>query len=86
MLKDDAKTLRDLGIKVRPLSILCLFSINFLILVKDGIKIMLVGSSIGDVMSAASAPPPAEIQKAEGIFLAFFLFSYSDLQSKAQKA
>lgn len=77
MLKDDAKTLRDLGIKVCLLSLPVFFFFRFAFLLKqqDGTKIMLVGSSIGDVMNAASAPPPAEVQKAEGIFF-IFLFVF----------
>jgi len=44
LMKDDTKTLRELG-------------------VKDGVKIMLVGSSIEDVMSTATAPPPTEVKE-----------------------
>jgi hypothetical protein len=46
MLKDDTKTLRELG-------------------VKDGVKIMLIGSSIEDVMSAAAAPTTTTETKEE---------------------
>ncbi len=45
-MKDDSKTLGELG-------------------VKDGVKIMLVGSSIEDVMNAAAPPPSSELK--EGI-------------------
>ena len=55
MLKDDTKTLRDLG-------------------VKDGVKIMLIGSSIEDVMSAASAPPPTTTESKEGTSNSLFIF------------
>jgi len=41
LMKDDSKTLRELG-------------------VKDGVKIMLVGSSIEDVMNTAAPPPPSD--------------------------
>eukprot|EP00027_Filamoeba_sp_ATCC50430_P006244 CAMPEP_0168558700 /NCGR_PEP_ID=MMETSP0413-20121227/10115_1 /TAXON_ID=136452 /ORGANISM="Filamoeba nolandi, Strain NC-AS-23-1" /LENGTH=253 /DNA_ID=CAMNT_0008589849 /DNA_START=19 /DNA_END=780 /DNA_ORIENTATION=+ len=39
MLKDDNKTMQELGIK-------------------DGTKIMLIGSTLNEIMSAAAAPPP----------------------------
>jgi len=42
LVKDDAKTLRELGIK-------------------DGVKLMLVGSTINEVMAASVAPTEAQV-------------------------
>lgn len=46
MLKDDSKTLKDVGIK-------------------DGAKIMMIGSSITDVMNTAQAPTNATAEIAK---------------------
>jgi hypothetical protein len=55
LLKDDSKTLRELGFK-------------------DGVKVMLVGSSITDVMSAATAPSPSATSSAKEGFVFDFVF------------
>jgi len=44
MMKDDSKTLREIGFK-------------------DGVKIMLVGSSIEEVMNVSVAPPPTVLKE-----------------------
>ena len=52
MLKDDNKSLSELG-------------------VKDGAKIMLIGSSIEEVMNVASAPTTTELKEGNAYSLKF---------------
>jgi hypothetical protein len=56
-LKDDTKTLKDLGLA-------------------NGSKVMLVGSTITDVMAAATVPTPTPTEKAQGgILCSFFMIT-----------
>lgn len=58
MLKDDAKTLKELNLK-------------------DGVKIMLIGSTISDVMQTAAVPQPTPAEAAEGNNNHFGYYNYN---------